>query len=156
MKLGQFCQLLNISLAGYVKDGLAMEIVKKCPKWMRVDFDFARERIVPNIDLDDISGKIDPQVELDLRNEIRSNYKNRPGKFEGQEPYVEYFWELDGDPVIFHAFGETDNDDVDEIEVRYKYKHQITKTDRFIFPELKQRRVIFLYADEQGFVTEVD
>lgn len=65
-----------------------------------------------------------------------------PGKFEGEPPYVPYFWD---------AFlnGLQDSDD-GKILV-----FNVTAEDKAIFPELRRRRAVKLMQSDQGFVMEV-
>ena len=66
-----------------------------------------------------------------------------PGKFEGEAPYVPYYW---GE----YLNGGADSDD--GIMLRFK----VTKEDRALFPGLlNRRRVISLYESSDGFVCEV-
>jgi len=75
----------------------------------------------------------------------RSDYEmavGSPGKFEGEAPYVPYFWEkmLDGC-----------EDDDDGFVVTF----EVTPGDIAIFPELKEGAFIYLAEGDNGFVTEV-
>jgi hypothetical protein len=67
---------------------------------------------------------------------------SRPGKFQGEQPYVPYFWEcfLDG-------FADRDNGSVLEFDV--------WEEDKKLFPELKNRHTVKLVEEDNGFVTEV-
>lgn len=66
----------------------------------------------------------------------------RPGKFEGEAPYVPYFWE-----AFLNGFADRDDGKVLGFDVRAE--------DKAIFPELKHRRTVKLYETDQGFVVEV-
>lgn len=65
-----------------------------------------------------------------------------PGKFEGEMIYVPYFWGsyLDG-------LADRDHNGI--------LGFDLTQEDKELFPELKHRRTINLYENEQGFVSEV-
>lgn len=65
-----------------------------------------------------------------------------PGKFEGERPYVAYYWEM-------YLNGCADGDD-DEI-----LSFNVTPEDTAIFPELKDRNVIKIVETDQGFVCEI-
>lgn len=69
---------------------------------------------------------------------------SQPGKFEGQQEYVPYFWEqgLDGGPDY-------------EDHSRNRYGFKITAADKAKFPQLKVGTVIWLRETDQGFVEEV-
>lgn len=79
------------------------------------------------------------------RQEIESQYKvengiiRSPGKFEGEPVYAPYFWEALLD-------GMADKDD-GKSAVFY-----ITQEDKEQFPELKRRRAVRLFQDDNGFV----
>lgn len=66
-----------------------------------------------------------------------------PGKFEGEQIYVPYFWES-----TLNGCCDQRKDGAWIVE--------ITDEDRELFPELpKRRRRVVLFEDSQGFVTEV-
>lgn len=67
---------------------------------------------------------------------------SRPGKFQGEAPYVPFFWE---------AFlnGCADRDDGKTLGF------DVTADDRALFPELKGRRTVRLQETGDGFVVEV-
>jgi hypothetical protein len=67
---------------------------------------------------------------------------SRPGKFEGEQPYVPYFWD-----AFLNGLADRDNGRV--------LGFDITSEDRALFPELKGRRTVRLVETEQGFVCEV-
>ncbi len=66
----------------------------------------------------------------------------RPGKFEGERPYVPYFWE-----IYLDGLAERDHDGILTFHVLVE--------DREMFPELKRRRTVALRETDQGFVVEV-
>ena len=63
----------------------------------------------------------------------------RPGKFEGEAPYVPYFWEA-------YLNGMADDDDGTTLVFH------VTDEDRELFPELKKVRRVYLVEDSNGFV----
>ena len=66
-----------------------------------------------------------------------------PGKFEGEAPYVPYFWSL-----YLNDFADSDDGHI--------LKFNVTKEDKALFPGLlNRRRVISLYESSDGFVCEV-
>jgi hypothetical protein len=65
-----------------------------------------------------------------------------PGKFEGEAPYVPYFWE-------FYLEGGADRDDGRVLGF------DVNADDKTLFPELKRRKTVRLIEDDQGFVREV-
>ena len=67
---------------------------------------------------------------------------SHPGKFEGEAPYVPYYWE-----AYLNGFADRDNGAVLGFDV--------TAEDRQLFPELKGRRTVRLIETEQGFVSEI-
>lgn len=69
------------------------------------------------------------------------NEVNRPGKFEGEQPYVPFFWDA-------YLQGGADNDDGTFLTFR------VTAEDRAMFPELKGRRSVKIYQRDDGFVCE--
>ncbi len=66
----------------------------------------------------------------------------RPGKFEGEAPYVPYFWDI-------YLNGGADRDDGGTLGF------DVLAEDKAIFPELKRRRTVRLVETDQGFVCEV-
>jgi len=66
----------------------------------------------------------------------------RPGKFEGEAPYVPYFWEC-----YLEGFADRDDGTVLGFDVH--------DDDRAIFPELKGRRTVNLMELDTGFVIEL-
>jgi hypothetical protein len=64
------------------------------------------------------------------------------GKFEGEEPYVPYYYDAMLD-------GAADYDDGDT------FGFKVTPEDKALFPELKGRRVVRLFERSDGFVCEV-
>ena len=85
---------------------------------------------------------------MTTREELLKDYKVQdgrilsPGKFEGEQVYVPYFWEksLEG-----WADFEADDDPV----------FLVMPEDRALFPELGGTRSLRLHEDSQGFVREV-
>ena len=66
-----------------------------------------------------------------------------PGKFEGERPYVPFYWDA-------YLNGGADSDD--GTVLRFK----VTREDRQLFPGLlNRRRVVSLIETDQGFVCEV-
>lgn len=80
-----------------------------------------------------------------------------PGKFEGQEPYVPYFYdenpsyEIDPEEDLFE-----DDDGVMDLGYSPIQVYEVTDKDRRIFPELKNRERVYLDSTGDGFVYEVD
>jgi hypothetical protein len=75
----------------------------------------------------------------------REDYEDivrRPGKFEGEQAYVPYFWELG-----CSGFADEDVDGV--------WVFNVSTEDKENFPELKKRKRVKLYEREDGFVIEV-
>ena len=66
---------------------------------------------------------------------------SRPGKFQGEAPYVPYFWEA-------YLDGMADRDDGDTLGF------DVTAEDKRLFPELKRRRTVNLHETNNGFVIE--
>ena len=67
---------------------------------------------------------------------------SHPGKFEGEAPYVPYYWD-----AYLNGFADRDDGKVLGFDV--------TTEDRALFPELKGRRTVRLVETDQGFVCEV-
>ena len=67
---------------------------------------------------------------------------SHPGKFEGCQPYVPYYW-----AIYLDGFADLDDG--------YIVGFNITAKDRSLFPELKGRRTVRLYERNDGFVIEV-
>jgi len=67
---------------------------------------------------------------------------SRPGKFEGEAPYVPYYWEA-------FLSGCADRDDGRVLGF------DVTAEDKALFPELAKRRTVKLMETDQGFVVEV-
>ena len=65
----------------------------------------------------------------------------RPGKFEGEEMYVPYFWDL-------FLEGCADEDDGNVAMFR------VTDEDRALFPELARGECVRLFQRSDGFVCE--
>ena len=65
-----------------------------------------------------------------------------PGKFEGEQPYVPYYWE-----VYLDGFADSDNGE--------QLSFVVSPEDKKLFPELKNRKRIKLIETDQGFVCEV-
>ena len=64
-----------------------------------------------------------------------------PGKFEGEQAYVPYFW------AVYLDGGADDDGQVITIPVE--------PDDRRLFPALRHRRYVRLGEDDCGFVSEV-
>ena len=74
---------------------------------------------------------------------VRHNHITNPGRFEGENIYIPYFWSA-------YLNGCADSDDGRVL--RFK----VTKEDRQLFPGmLNRRRAISLIETDQGFVCEV-
>ena len=78
------------------------------------------------------------------------------GKYEGQNRYVPYFWELfmDGDGGI--------DSNICSMDVKLEGRKltttatiRIVSEDRIAFPELKRRKIIKLLETDDGFIIEV-
>lgn len=67
---------------------------------------------------------------------------SRPGKFEGEQPYVPYFWDV-------YLDGFADDDDGERLVFN------VCDTDREMFPELGDREQVILVETDNGFVCEV-
>jgi hypothetical protein len=67
---------------------------------------------------------------------------HHPGKFEGEAPYVPFYWEA-------YLNGMADRDDGKVLGF------DVTADDKALFPELRKRRTVKLVETEQGFVCEV-
>lgn len=67
---------------------------------------------------------------------------SRPGKFEGERPYVPYYWEAYG-----NGFADSETEEYVEF-----YPNS---ADCALFPELRGRSVVRLAEREDGFVVEV-
>jgi len=65
-----------------------------------------------------------------------------PGKFEGCETYVPYFWDL----------GLNGEADVDDGTI---FRFRVSKEDKLKFPSLKNRKWVALIETDQGFVCEI-
>lgn len=66
---------------------------------------------------------------------------SRPGKFEGERPYVPFYWDILLD-------GGADEEDGDVAIFR------VTDEDRATFPELAGRETVRIYERSDGFVCE--
>ena len=66
---------------------------------------------------------------------------SHPGKFEGCNPWIPYFWEAYLNGCASEDYGRTLAFDVDE-------------TDRTIFPELEGVERVYLWESDSGFVYE--
>ena len=66
-----------------------------------------------------------------------------PGKFEGENIYVPYFWGQ-------YLEGAYDRDDGDILEF------DVTEDDIRLFPELASRKVVAIMERDDGFVIEVE
>lgn len=67
---------------------------------------------------------------------------SRPGKFEGESPYVPYLWEQD-----LEWDGDSDIGNVARVEIE--------EEDIAIFPELVGKTVVYLHESSDGFVSEI-
>jgi hypothetical protein len=66
----------------------------------------------------------------------------RPGKFEGENVYVPYFWEITLDGGVCQSGNGT-------------WSVEVDLEDRKIFPEIsKRKRRVVLFEDSNGFVKE--
>ena len=65
----------------------------------------------------------------------------RPGKFEGGNRYVPYFWELS-----MEGYGDINSNTI---------SLAVTPEDKQLFPELRKRKVIKLLETNDGFVEEI-
>jgi len=65
----------------------------------------------------------------------------RLGKFQGEQPYVPFYWEI-------YLEGCADEDD------GIILKFYVSKEDKENFPELKNRKVVRLYQRDDGFICE--
>lgn len=74
--------------------------------------------------------------------EIENGRITSPGKFEGEQSYVPYFWEA-------YLNGCADRDDGRVLGF------DVTAEDKALFPALKKRRTVRLIEDSQGFVREI-
>jgi hypothetical protein len=75
--------------------------------------------------------------DIDLTGRIHS-----PGKFEGEQLYVPYFWEC-----FLNGGADYDNGHV--------LGFNVTKEDKKEFPELRRRKMVKLIEQDDGFVVEV-
>ena len=67
---------------------------------------------------------------------------SHPGKFEGEKPYVPFYWDE-------YLDGMADRDDGTILGFN------VTAEDKVMFPELKRRRTVKLQETDSGFVCEV-
>ena len=67
---------------------------------------------------------------------------SRPGKFEGEKPYVPFYWDA-------YLDGMADRDDGEVLGF------DVLPEDKDIFPELKRRRTVKIKELDSGFVVEV-
>ncbi len=77
---------------------------------------------------------------------VRRKYESvvsRPGKFEREEPYVPYFWDM-----FLNGFASEDDGEILTFNIQRK--------DIAHFPELRGRERISLVETENGFVVEVN
>jgi hypothetical protein len=65
-----------------------------------------------------------------------------PGKFEGEQSYVPYFWDI-------FLNGGADRDDGRVLGF------DVTAEDKALFPKLRKRRTVKLYERDDGFVIEL-
>jgi hypothetical protein len=92
--------------------------------------------------------KIEPwqmDVLKNIRRDFRINERGRitsPGKFEGEMCYVPYYWE-----IYLNGFADRDDGQV--------LGFDISAEDKFLFPMLRKRRTVKLYARDDGFVVEI-
>ena len=74
---------------------------------------------------------------------VKDGRITNPGKFEGEKPYVPYYWGI-------YLDGGADSDDGKIL------RFNVSKEDRALFPGLlTKRRVVSLIETDQGFVCEV-
>lgn len=84
--------------------------------------------------------------------EYQKHYRElvgRPGKYEGEKPYIVYFNEKDWESSIL-------TDDTDGECIR---KWEITESDVLLFPELEDRYgrdFIYVHVSPDGFVSQTD
>lgn len=71
---------------------------------------------------------------------------NSPGKFQGELPYVPYYWEY-----WLNGFFDFDNEKYGCLVTGW----YVTAEDKQLFPELKKRRTVKIIEEDTGFVTEV-
>lgn len=82
-----------------------------------------------------------------IRSDIERDYNvvngviRSPGKFEGEPVYVPYYWN-----VYLEGFASSDDGKV--------LSFTVEPEERWMFPELKGRRVVKLRCDDSGFVWE--
>ena len=65
-----------------------------------------------------------------------------PGKFEGEQAYVPYYWD-----VYLNGFADDDDGDVLTFDVE--------SDDLEVFPELEGQTHVYLVCTDNGFVCEV-
>lgn len=88
------------------------------------------------------------QESLEFANEFSVNEYgiiDSPGKFEGECPYVPYFWNM----TMISA---QDEDLYDPVDDTYYALFNVTDIDRAIFSELNDVKVVSLWENESGFV----
>lgn len=81
---------------------------------------------------------------VDAKHSPRCEYDQAvhgPGKFEGEAPYVPYFWEQ-------YLEGNYADDDGETLTFT------VTDEDRRLFPELVGKETVELYERDDGFVIE--
>ena len=72
-----------------------------------------------------------------------------PGKFEGENSYIPYFWEVVNQ-------GEAEVEYLDDWGLFLMgYWVTVSEDDRELFPELKAGERIPIYEDDNGFVREI-
>ena len=80
------------------------------------------------------------QTKLDIYHNFASQVEG-PGKFEGEQPYVPYFWES-----YMNGFANDDG---------HVLQFDVGSEAKAIFPELHRRRSVRLIETDNGFVCEV-
>ena len=83
-----------------------------------------------------------PQTAEEMGYVVENGIIRSPGMFEGEARYVPYYWNL-------YLDGLADRDD------GHVLGFNISAEDKVHFPELKRRRTVKLYQDDNGFICEV-
>jgi hypothetical protein len=73
-------------------------------------------------------------------------YVARPGKYQGEKPYVVYFNERDWEADVLC-------DDLCGESIRV---WEIVAEDVMVFPELAGKKAVYLYTNSDGFVAETN
>ncbi len=86
----------------------------------------------------------------EIRAEFEATVKG-PGKFESEEPYVPYFWELG-----LEGGADEEEDDMGlDGDPKPIWVFKITSADRILFPELSGRVQVRIVETHDGFVSEL-